>query len=307
MVSVVIPCYNQGRYLSEAIESVRAQTRPVSEIIVVDDGSTDDTVAVARRYEGVRCVSQRNQGQGAARNTGLAHVTGEYVVFLDSDDRLLPGAVEVGVRCLEAHPECAFAAGRCIVFGPEGIRTDTRYEPVVERDHYLTLLLSNFIWMPASAVFRSAAVREAGGFKTTVTGAEDYDLYLRIARHHPIWCHDAFVAEYRQHGMNTTRRAALMLRSTLKVMEGQRASVKGDARAEAAWRRGVRNWQHEYGEQVVSAIRRQFRTGEWRQAFPSLLGLIRYHPKGLIHHAGRKLARIARGEKADPLEAISDS
>src|SRR5690349_24044687 len=97
-VSVVIPCYNQARYLGQAIESVLAQTRPACQIIVVDDGSVDETVQVATRYDFVQCLSQPNQGQGAARNVGLAHVTGNYVVFLDSDDRLLPHAFEIALQ-----------------------------------------------------------------------------------------------------------------------------------------------------------------------------------------------------------------
>jgi glycosyltransferase involved in cell wall biosynthesis len=302
MVSVVIPCYNQAHFLAEAIGSIRAQTTGGdAEIIVVDDGSTDETAAVAAQL-GVQCVRQHNQGQGAARNLGLRHATREFVVFLDADDRLLPHAFSVGLRLLAAHPSCVFTAGRCIVFGAEGVRTDTRYEPVVERDHYLQLLRSNFIWMPGTVMFRTAIVRRFGGFKTTVTGAEDYDLYLRIAREHRIWCHGEFVAEYRQHGSSTSRRPRLMLRSTLNVMEGQRASVRGNARAEAAWRDGVRHWQQEYGEEVVRAMRLQVRAGDWRGTVPALATMLRYHPRGLLLHASRKLSRVARGEKPEPLE-----
>src|SRR5918995_1252705 len=111
LVSVVIPCYNQAHFLVEAIESVLAQSYPRFEIVVVDDGSTDDTSEVAARYPGVRYVYQNNQGVSAARNSGLARSEGEYVVFLDADDRLLPEALEAGLRCLEARPECAFVSG----------------------------------------------------------------------------------------------------------------------------------------------------------------------------------------------------
>ena len=90
VVSVVIPCYRQAHFLPDAIESVLAQTYPHFEIIVVDDGSPDDTRAVAGRYPGVRCLRQRNRGLSAARNAGLAASIGTYVVFLDADDRLTP-------------------------------------------------------------------------------------------------------------------------------------------------------------------------------------------------------------------------
>jgi glycosyltransferase involved in cell wall biosynthesis len=302
-VSVVIACYNQARYLGEAIESVLAQREQVSsEIIVVDDGSTDDTVAVANSFPGVRCISQRNQGQGAARNAGLAHASGEFLVVLDSDDRLLPNAFETGMCVLAEHPECAFTAGRCVVFGPEGVRTDTQYQPLVERDHYRQLLRSNYIWMPATVMFRSEIVQRFGGFRTNVSGAEDYDLYLRIAREHPIWCHDAFVAEYRQHDGNTTRRSVQMMRASLEVMNGQRPFVKNDPESQEAWRRGVRFWQSEYGEEAINLLRRQIRGRQWRDASATISALLLYYPRGVAQHGLRKLSCLLRGRKPEPLD-----
>ena len=301
MVSVIIPCYNQAAFLGDAIDSARAQTAGVPEIIVVDDGSKDDTVHVAQRH-GVRCVSQRNQGQGAARNHGLRYATGEYIVFLDSDDTLLPQAVDTGLQYLRARPALAFAAGRCLVFSERGVHPDTRYYPVVEKDHYLELLKSNFIWMPGCVVFRRDVVVQTGGFATDVTGAEDYDLYLRIARQYPIHHHDTFVAAYRQHGTSTSRRAALMLRSALTVMARQRRLVKGDPAAEAAWQQGVRHWKREYGEETVLNIRRLLRAGNWAALSPALLAVARYYPEALWQHPARKLARLVRREKPDVLE-----
>ncbi|HMF95720.1 MAG TPA: glycosyltransferase [Vicinamibacterales bacterium] len=304
LVSVVIPCYNQARFLAEAIESVQAQTHPFFEIVVIDDGSTDDTVAVARRYKSVRCVTQRNQGQGAARNKGLTYVSGGYVVFLDSDDRLLPAALEIGLRCFAAHPQSAFVAGRCVSIDMRGVQQPVRHDPVVERDHYLRLLETNYIWTPGTVMFRTEVVRRIGGFKRTVSGAEDYDLYLRIARHDRIFCHDHVVTEYRQHNLSTSRRPMQMMRSSLNVMNGQRSAVRGDPMAERALREGIRHWQDAYGEQLINAVRKQLRAREWRQALPSLIGLLQYHPGGFFHHACRKISRVARGRKPESLDAI---
>jgi glycosyltransferase involved in cell wall biosynthesis len=95
LVTVVIPCYNQAHFLGEAIESVLEQTYPHYEIVVVDDGATDNTSEVASRYPGkVRLIRQENRGLSGARNTGIRHSEGEYMVFLDADDRLLPEALE---------------------------------------------------------------------------------------------------------------------------------------------------------------------------------------------------------------------
>src|SRR4051812_16000050 len=112
LVTVVIPCYNQARFLGEAIESVLRQTHRAREVVVVDDGSTDGTAAVAARYPDVQLIRQPNRGLAAARNRGLAESRGAYLVFLDADDRLLPRALEVGLRCLMDHPLVAFAYGR---------------------------------------------------------------------------------------------------------------------------------------------------------------------------------------------------
>src|SRR5262249_36210792 len=153
LVSVVIPCYNQAKFLGQAIESVLAQTHSSVEIVVVDDGSTDDTVAVAARHRSVRCVRQRTHGPSAAPNEGLKHVSGHYVVFLDSDDRLLPHALDTGLRSFAAHPHVALVAGRCICIDADGVQHRTPHRPVVERDHYLGLLLTNYIWTPGTVMF----------------------------------------------------------------------------------------------------------------------------------------------------------
>src|SRR5919112_291203 len=140
LVSVVIPCYNQAHFLGEAIESVLAQSYPNFEIIVVDDGSTDDTSEVAGRYPKVRLVRQENQGLSGARNAGLARSEGEYVVFLDADDRLLPEALETGLEYLDAHSECAFASGRYRFIGGDGSFLNPHRHRFVDKDSYVALL-----------------------------------------------------------------------------------------------------------------------------------------------------------------------
>jgi len=304
LVSIVIPCYNQAGFLGKAIESVLAQTYGQIEIVVIDDGSTDSTVAVAKRYERVRCISQPNRGQGAARNEGLKHATGQYIVFLDSDDRLLPPALEIGVRYLASRPDCAFVAGRCVYIGPDGARRHTTYRPLVRRNHYLNLLIGNYIWMPGTVLFRTTVVRRVGGFKTTVSGAEDYDLYLRIARTHRIWCHDQVIAEYRQHDTSTSRKPMLMMRSLLDVMRGQRAWVEGDMLAQRALRHGISRAQRYIGEQLMTDVRKQLRARQWGRAVHGLAALLQHHPVGFLQHARRKLYRAALGYKPEAPDAI---
>src|SRR5215211_3597553 len=213
LVSVVIPCYNQAHFLGEAIESVLSQSYRNFEIVVVDDGSPDNTSEVASRYEQVRLIRQENRGLAGARNRGLAEAKGEYVVFLDSDDRLLPNHLEVGVRELEAQPECAFVYGHYRAIAADGSLLWKPYEPPVEPDSYLMLLQYCF-GTPAVVVFRRQAFEEVGSFDGSVDAAADWDLYLRITRRFPLHHHGEVVAEYRQHGTSMNQKPALMLRAT---------------------------------------------------------------------------------------------
>src|SRR5919112_1508894 len=217
LVSVVIPCYNQAHFLGEAIESVLDQSYPNFEIIVVDDGSPDDTSEVAGSYPEVRLVRQENQGLSGARNAGLARSEGEYVVFLDADDRLLPEALEVHLEHLEAHPECAFVSGPCRRIAADGSPLPTPPRRHVEGDDYLVLLHRCYIWPPAVVMYRRAVFETGGGFNTSLSPAADHEMYLRIARKFPVCSHEKVVAEYRQHGASMKRSPALMLSASVSA------------------------------------------------------------------------------------------
>jgi glycosyltransferase involved in cell wall biosynthesis len=264
LVTVVIPCYNQARFLGEAIESALSQTYKNFEVVVVDDGSDDHTSEVAARYGRVRLVRQENNGLAAARNRGLAEGEGEYVVFLDADDRLLPDALEVGVRELEAHPDCAFVSGHCTLIAHEGSHLTTPSQLCVDEDHYLKLLQICYIWAPASVIYRRTVFDSVGGFDSSVSAAADYDLYLRIARRYPVRCHEQAVVEYRQHDTNTSRDHELMLRSVLAVLDSQRRYVDGNECYERAHNRGVSYYDDYYGglarrQRLVGRIRETVR------------------------------------------------
>src|ERR671910_2125032 len=150
LVSVVIPCYNQAHFLGEAIESVLSQTYPHFEVVVVDDGSPDNTQEVASRYPGVRYIRQENQGLAGARNAGIRRSNGSYLVFLDADDRLLADALEAGLASLKEHPECSFVFGCCQHIATDGSPLASAQTPCAcaERDHYLALLRQNYIVAP---------------------------------------------------------------------------------------------------------------------------------------------------------------
>jgi len=281
-VSVVIPCFNQAHYLAEAIESVLAQTLAPAEVVVVDDGSEDNSYEVAARYEKVTRMRQQNRGVAAARNAGWQATSAEFLAFLDADDRLLPEALELGVDALVRRQQVAFASGFSRDVGDDGKPLKGQRQPFVTQDHYQRLLEDCFIWSGSSIVYRRSALEAVGGFDEGLVAADDYDLYLRIARRSPIYCHEAVVTDYRRHGTNTTRDPGVVLRSQLEVLGRQRGSV-GDARERKARRRGIRKTRREHGRALAERIAEDWRRRRRRQALRGLRTLLRRDPQGMSH------------------------
>src|SRR6266436_245876 len=178
LVSVIIPCFNQARFLADSLASVAAQSYPHREVIVIDGGSTDDTVGVSGRFEEVRCLRQNNQGTAAARNHGLRESRGRYVLFLDADDRLLPDALAAGVDALECDPDCGFVYGHVRLFGSDPSDCRCPIQSAVARDHYRELLARNYIWTPGAAMYRREVVDAVDGFDQRAGGAADFDLNI---------------------------------------------------------------------------------------------------------------------------------
>ncbi len=293
-VSVVIPCYNQARFLGEAIQSVLCQGYTDLEIIVVDDGSKDGTEEVASGYARedprVRLIKQENRGLAAARNRGLAEAGGEYVVFLDSDDRLVSGALEVGVRELEAHPGCAFVSGICRKITADGSIVPGWEQFRVRDDPYLELLRSCPVYVPA-VMYRRFVFEAVGNFDTSFKAAEDYDLYYRVLERFPVYCHDTLVAEIRRHEANMTRDRTLMLKYNMAALRSQRKRVKEDARYKDAYRAGERLWRDWHGAPVVNEVRTHLQEGRWWPGLGGMLALLRYYPQGILLVANRGVGR----------------
>ncbi|HWF83565.1 MAG TPA: glycosyltransferase [Vicinamibacterales bacterium] len=294
LTSIVIPCFNHARFLPEAIESALAQADAPIEVIVVNDGSTDATSAVARHYPAVRLVEQSNCGLSAARNAGLAASEGTYVVFLDADDRLLPGAVGAALAHAERDASVALVAGRCQPIAEDGAPLPSAAPQPAAAAPYRALLSANFIWTPGAALCRRTSVVAAGGFDISVSASADYALYLRLARTQRVICHDAAVVEYRQHRNNMSRDPVLMLKTTLRVLDMERRHVPPGL--EEAFAAGRLAWREFYGDQMVQdlrvAIRRDPRPATIAQC---AWALARYYPGGAARHLGRALGRIARG------------
>lgn len=282
VVSIIIPCYNQACYLAEAVESALKQTYSALEVLVIDDGSTDTTREVATHYPAVRYVHQANQGVSAARNTGIQHSTGDYLVFLDADDRLLPTAVATNLAFLESDATCAFAAGHYRYIDANGTPSCEKRPHRITSDHYRALLERNYIGMPAVGMYRRAVFDEIGLFDSRFHGCEDYDMYLRIAQRHAIHCHSVLVAEYRRHGAGLSNNAAAMLTTALRVLAAQKSYIdaSGDARLQAAYRVGVRSWRNLYGRELLLSIGQRVARRDWRGALHRTRVLLPHIPGG---------------------------
>lgn len=295
LVSVIIPCYRQAHFLSDAIESTLRQSYPAVEVLVVNDGSPDDTRAVAARYAGVRYIEQENGGLAAARNTGLAQSLGDFVVFLDADDRLLPDALRVNAALLSSNPAFGFVSGTSHYITRDGTKIDAEARPWPTGDIYAALLQRNRIRMPGMVMFRKSVFSRVGLFDTTVDACADYDMYLRVSRLFPVAFHDTAVAEYRRHGENMSLDAALMLRQLCRVVRHQRPHVQGHARRRAALEEGLRGMRTYYSDQLAERIRERVRTRTaLGSAAADALRLLALDPRGFFVHVVRKTVNSGR-------------
>ena len=198
-VTVVIPAFNAAPFLAITLESLQQQTAVPQQIIVIDDGSTDDTTVIAERF-GARCLRQAQAGPGAARNRGLAATTTEFVAFLDADDWYVPDKLE---RCVEHLTELGasvVATDAWVVRGDrvERRKNDRRVVPsVLTLEH---LLRGNPV-ICSTVVGRRDVFRQAGGFDENpdLIATEDYDLWLRLAQREPISYLDHPMTFYRTH------------------------------------------------------------------------------------------------------------
>ncbi len=281
LVSVIVPCYNGAAFLEEALRSALAQSYREVEVVVVDDGSTDNSAEIARRFP-VRYIRQQNRGLSEARNTGIRESKGSYLVFLDADDRLKPEAIETGLRVLARRPDCAMAVGDHVFIAANGsyLAHSTKEGPL--HSHYEALLKSNFIEMISSVLFRRSIFDEVGGFNATLRVAEDYELYLRIARAQPICCHAVIMAEYRMHEANTSRNSELMLTTTLQVLKGQKKYLGNNSGHALAFREGVRSWRKQYGRKLALELARSDSTLPADHLLRKLLRLTGNYPQGLL-------------------------
>lgn len=222
LISVIMPCYNSAAHLSKSVGSVLSQTLPNWELIVVDDGSSDDTLAwlQAHAEPRLRIHAQTNQGVSAARNAGLRLARGEYIAFLDSDDTWEPDFLEKMLSALQANPGAALAYCGWKNVGLPGARGEPFIPPDYESPEKISDLIKGCRWPIHATLTRSQYVRAAGGFNESFTIGEDFLLWMEIGCFHPIVRVPEVLAYYHHHGgVQATKNKILAARETWKAQK----------------------------------------------------------------------------------------
>jgi glycosyltransferase involved in cell wall biosynthesis len=285
-VSVVIPTYNRAQLIAESIKSVLDQTFTDFELIVVDDGSTDNTREVVDSFQDsrIRYICLENRGAAAARNNGIQASSGEYVAFLDSDDVLLKKALESGVQVLDRHPEVAFSCGQIYrmdekgrVFGVRKLRC--RHASIRQGTEEIVqfLVYGNHI-NTMTVMARRSCLFEVGLFDTTFRyGSEDFDLFVRLAKKYAVAYIAKPIAKAREHSgrISNERGTNEEEKSKIRVLEGiindtELGSLLSHLKSKAYFYLHLRLARHAY------------RKGEMKTAREQLFRALKIHPKGFF-------------------------
>lgn len=274
-VSVIIPNYNQGHYVSDAIQSVLDQTFRSFEIIVVDDGSTDNSQEVIARFgDQVRYIWQENRGLSGARNTGIRAAKGQWIGLLDADDLWLPTFLETMMEISKRHAEAVVFYANASYINEEGIElrqnTGAKFPP--EDAFYETLLRANFL-IPSTILIHKPTIMEAGLFDENYRACEDWDLWLRLAPHHRFIGTFTLLVCYRLHASSLSADPTRMQKAVQSVVEKHFGADDGKPQ----------NWTKEkriafgsiYRYRVMTSIQRQ---QNWQVATENLCRALQIDP-----------------------------
>ncbi len=218
LVSVVAPCFNAEKYLEEALRSIYEQDYPNFEVIIVDDGSTDNSYAMLEQLQkvhGFQLYRQQNQGVSAALNFGLRHARGDYVATPDLDDIMLPHSLSVRAAYLDQHPEVGCVGALVIYIDSEGQETKRQNGNRIRQLDFDYLLGNAYVCGAPVSLYRMEALRAAGFYDPEIK-VQDFQMTLRIASQgYQIHKLPVLVTRYRRHPDNLSRRYKVLLDADL--------------------------------------------------------------------------------------------
>jgi hypothetical protein len=305
LVTTIIPAYNARRTIAATIQSALAQTHGEMEVVVVDDGSTDDTLAIvqglARGEPRIRIVSHENRGLASARNSGILAARGEYVAPLDADDIWHPEKIARQLAAIDAVPGAALAYGWFRNIDPEDRVLPGSGAPVVEGWAYHRHLDQNFVSNGSSPLVRADVAREILYEPILALGCEDYMFQLRVARLYPIACARGWLTGYRRTPGSMSTGVLRMIDAHLQMY----GMLLGDAGGEAD-----RIIRHRIAQLQVERARNRVRRGhmgEAGRALATAFGSNAGSAVGAIWAEGATaLRRTRRGMFAAPARAFLD-
>lgn len=200
--SVIIPAYNAAEHIRETLDSVFAQTFQDFEVVVVDDGSADQTVDILKSYgDRIRWTVQKHQGQAYAINRAIGMAKGQYLAYFDADDIMMPTKLEVQVRYLEEHPEVDLVYTADTYVTPSRLKRLRRVSNPLD---YFFLLQFCFI-LRITVMHRRSCLDKVGLFKEEITGSDDWDMWVRMSEQCEMRYIDQVLSTYRIHGANISR------------------------------------------------------------------------------------------------------
>lgn len=300
-VSVIIPAYNSGHYLDEAVQSVIAQTFNDWECIVVDDGSTEDLSRVEKMDPRVQLIRQPNRGTQAARNNAILNSTGEFIAFLDHDDIWLAEKLEKQVAIMRGNPDIAFCHTDFEVIDGAGKRTGPGW--AAAHSGYAEMMRDPGGGCLSSIFVRRRALTATGLMDEYLMHTGDWDMMLKVARRGKQAFIPDILCQYRIHSNNTSRNYSMMCREALNVMEKHalHAQYKGDVEALAAIEFGRRRQLENFGCQAYAAARANIREKNWRGFRRNMLLALKWNPGfalgSLAKYPLQKLRRRSRNDQ----------
>jgi glycosyltransferase involved in cell wall biosynthesis len=274
-VSVIVPAYNVAAYVRAALESVLAQTFTDLEVLVVDDGSTDETPAIAAEFcardARFRLIQQDNRGLAGARNRALGHAAGEFFALLDSDDVWDPRFVEEQIAIMRARPDVSIVTGNARFLGSRLDGLAARPYPDTRPDPDLALILGDEEAVFIMSVFRRTVYEGIGGFDETMRTNEDYDYWIRAAAAGFIFArNDRPLGCYRRRDDSLSASEERMLRGILRVYAKAAPLVADRPRERAIVERQVERFE----QQLLRAeARTAIETSDFRRAVSRLEAL----------------------------------
>ncbi len=283
LVSIVIPTYNRELYLEKAVKSIQSQDFTDYEVLVVDDGSTDDTkqtiASVVYKDRRIKYFYQKNSGRSAARNLGIENAVGDWLLFLDSDDMLADQALSFLTGKIQTYPEAAIIGGTNIEIDENdnpikrpGFEIKKGLNEGLVSEPYLSLIRNYYLPM-GSYIVRRTVVEENGGFVSELEPCEDYDFCLRIAQSATLAYFNKPIAKFRKHGSNTP--VDVFYATSLKVAYKHLTEINSDHSLKNK-NQAIAEWKNFIADDF-------FNQKKFKNAFYSYLSAAFYNPKKVLN------------------------